>query len=167
MAPCEDLLRQVESGHSRRIAHDFRWVGEIVLVVAPELREGEYRREGTPAPPGATSTLLIVRHSRGNIAHPHAEEAADVDAHLHGGGHGENVDTVVIGMLVVVEKVLEPAFLVSGFRPGSGPCVPPLSMDRDHRRATQGAHAKPSADRSCGQRRKRKGWLAGHTGDKR
>ncbi len=83
--------------------------------MTPELREGEYRREGTPAAPGAASTLLVVRHSRGNIAHPHAEEAANVDSHLHGGGHRENIDAVVIGMLVVMEKVLKPAFLVSGF----------------------------------------------------
>src|SRR5579864_3741368 len=111
MALCKDLLRQVESWHAGRMAHDFWWVGEVVLIVTPELREGEDRREGTPAPPRAASALLVVRHSRGNVAHPHAEEAADVDAHLHGSGHGEDIDAVIIGVLVVVEKVLKPAFL--------------------------------------------------------
>src|SRR6266704_1146954 len=111
MTACDDLIIQVERRNTWRIADDLRRMREIILIVTAKLREREDCRQCTPPAACTARTLLIVCDGRGHIPHSHTQKAPNVNAHFHRGRDRKHIYTVIIGMLVIMKQVLEPALL--------------------------------------------------------
>ena len=69
-------------------------MAEVVQVVAATAAEGEHEGKGLPAPAGTPHPLLIVEALRRHVGLQHRFQWADVDPHLHGGGHRQHLDAV-------------------------------------------------------------------------
>src|SRR6266702_7336247 len=88
---------------------------EIILVVAAKLRECQYGCQRTPAPPGASCSLLVVSDGWGHVPHAHAQKATNVDPHLHRRCDRKHVDTIIVRVLMIMKEILEPTLFVACF----------------------------------------------------
>src|SRR6266516_86859 len=112
MTPGEDVICQIECRNTGRMTDNFRRMSEIILVMAPKLGKRKDRRQGTPTSPSATCTLLVIGNSRGNIAHAHTEQTADINSHFHRRCHRKNINAEIVRVLMILKQILKPAFLV-------------------------------------------------------
>ena len=63
-------------------------------IMASAATEGEHKRKRLPAAAGTPHPLLIVESLWRHVGLQHRLQWSDVDAYLHGGGHGQHLDAV-------------------------------------------------------------------------
>ena len=74
--------------------------------------EGERKRHALATAPGASGALQVAGKARGRVVHDHRREAADIDAHLHGGRAAQDVQLTVLETLF--ELAQTPSVELSG-----------------------------------------------------
>ena len=119
----DDFVVQVEYGHPRWLRDDLPRTVEVVLVMVaiPCICDDGCNCAATAT--SAAGSLLIVRDSRSDIAQTHAQQAADVDSHLHRCRHREDVNSAVLTALRLPEEVLKPSLDVTGLASAYDRCV--------------------------------------------
>jgi hypothetical protein len=86
----------------RRITRDDLRIAEIVEVMATGAAKGEHKRKGLSAATGATNPLLVVEALWRHVGLQHGFQRANVDAHLHGGGHRQHLDAMGLQKVTTV-----------------------------------------------------------------
>ncbi len=91
------------------VAGDGLRVVEVEDVVAAGATDGEGHGEGLPPTARAPDALLVVEALRRHVRLEHGLQRPDVDAHLHCGGHRQQVDScaAAVGLARVQKGITE------------------------------------------------------------